>query len=71
MGGEGQQGGESGEQPDGGLDPETLRRMLENMAAKKQQFLDDLPQDLGGAVKALTDYEFMDPEAQRLFQELL
>jgi uncharacterized protein with von Willebrand factor type A (vWA) domain len=70
QGGEPQMGGEPGGQ-DGGLDAETLRRMLENMAAKKQQFLDDLPKDLGGAVKALTDYEFMDPEAQRLFQELL
>ena len=71
QGGEPQPGGETGGQQDGGLDPETLRRMLENMAAKKQQFLDDLPKDLGGAVKALTDYEFMDPEAQRLFQDLL
>ncbi len=69
--GQPQMGGEQGGQADGGLDPETLRRMLENMAAKKQQFLDELPKDLGGAVKALTDYEFMDPEAQRLFQELL
>ncbi|HLH26450.1 MAG TPA: VWA domain-containing protein [Chloroflexota bacterium] len=66
-GSEGQPGGEQ----DGGLDAETLRRMLENMAAKKQQFLDELPKDLGGAVKALTEYEFMDPEAQQLFQELL
>jgi len=71
MGGESPPSGESGGAEDGGLDPETLRRMLETMAAKKQQFLDELPKDLGGAVKALTDYEFMDPEAQRLFQELL
>jgi uncharacterized protein with von Willebrand factor type A (vWA) domain len=75
--GEGQQGGEpqagsdSGDQPNGGLDAEQLRRMVEQMAARKQQFLDELPKDVGGAVKALTDYEFMDPEAQRLFQELL
>src|SRR5262249_50197582 len=63
--------GQAGGEQSGGLDPEQLRRMLENMAAKKQQFLDDLPQDPAGAIKALTDYEFMDPEAQRLFQELL
>src|SRR5215218_8072276 len=78
QGAAGQQGepGESGEpsggeSQDGGLDQETLRRMLENMAAKKQQYLDSLPDDLGGQIKALTDYEFMDPEAQRQFQELL
>lgn len=56
---------------EGGLDPEQMRRLIEQMAARKQQFLDELPKDLGGAVRALTDYEFMDPEAQRLFQELL
>src|SRR5688572_17514732 len=71
QGGEPQAGSEAGDQPNGGLDPEQLRRMVEQMAARKQQFLDDLPKDVGGAVKALTDYEFMDPEAQRLFQELL
>jgi uncharacterized protein with von Willebrand factor type A (vWA) domain len=62
--------GTPGEQP-GALDPEQLRRMLEQMAARKQQFLDNLPQDMGGQIKALTDYEFMDPEAQQQFQELL
>jgi uncharacterized protein with von Willebrand factor type A (vWA) domain len=71
QGGEPQAGSEPGDQPNGGLDPEQLRRMVEQMAARKQQFLDELPKDVGGAVKALTDYEFMDPEAQRLFQELL
>src|SRR5579884_64375 len=63
--------GQAGGDSDSGLDPEQLRRMLENLAARKQQFLDNLPQDLGGAIKALSDYEFMDPEAQRQFQELL
>lgn len=45
--------------------------MLEGMAQKKLQFLDGLPPDMPGAIKALTDYDFMDPEARRLFQELL
>ena len=48
-----------------------LRRVVESMARRKLQFLDELPPDFAGAVKALTDYEFMDPEAQRQFQELL
>lgn len=46
-------------------------RMLENIAGRKQQFLENLPNDLGGAVKELQNYEFMDPEAQSQFQELM
>ena len=45
--------------------------MLENIAGKKLQFLDQVPDDVGGAVKALNDYDFMDPEAREKFQELL
>jgi uncharacterized protein with von Willebrand factor type A (vWA) domain len=51
--------------------PEGLRNMLEKMAEKKQKFLGQLPKDFGGAVKALSDYEFMEPAAQEKFQELL
>lgn len=59
--------------PSGMNEAETanLRRMLESMARRKLQQLEALPPDFGGAVKELTDYEFMDPEAQRQFQELL
>jgi uncharacterized protein with von Willebrand factor type A (vWA) domain len=46
-------------------------RMLQNIAGRKQQFLQSLPGDLGGAVKELQNYEFMDPEAQSQFQELM
>ena len=45
--------------------------MLEDIAAKKQSFLDQLPADPGGAIKALSDYDFMDSEAREKFQELL
>ena len=45
--------------------------MLRNIAGRKQNFLDNLPNDLGGAVKELQNYEFMDPEAQSQFQELM
>jgi uncharacterized protein with von Willebrand factor type A (vWA) domain len=48
-----------------------LQQMLEKMAAQKQEQLDQLPEDLGGAVKGLQDYDFMDPEARRKFQELM
>lgn len=50
---------------------ESLQKALENIAAKKRQFLDNLPQDPGGQIKALADYEFMDPDARQQFQELL
>lgn len=61
----GQNGGMSAEQE------RNLRRLLESMAKRKLQYLDNLPPDFAGGVKALTEYEFMDPEAQRQFQELL
>lgn len=51
--------------------PEGMQKALERMAAQKQQFLDQMPRDLGGAIRALSDYDFMDPEARRKFQELL
>jgi uncharacterized protein with von Willebrand factor type A (vWA) domain len=67
-GGAQQQGGERDAE---GLSPEQLQRALEQLARRKQEFLDNLPKDVGGAIRALMDYEFMEPEAQRLFQELL
>jgi uncharacterized protein with von Willebrand factor type A (vWA) domain len=50
---------------------ENLHKLLENIAAKKQAFLDNLPQDPGGAIKELSNYEFMDSGARQQFQELL
>jgi uncharacterized protein with von Willebrand factor type A (vWA) domain len=69
QGSEAQAGQKSAQSP-GAQSPSPLQ-MLENIAARKQQFLDNLPPDLGGAVKQLNDYEFMDPEAREKFQELL
>ncbi len=66
---------EQGDQPPSDTGPGTedlgLLKMLEDIAAKKQSFLDALPADPGGAIKALSDYDFMDPEAREKFQELL
>jgi len=45
--------------------------MLKSIIERKQEHLKTLPTDVGGQVKALQDYEFMDPEAQHKFQELL
>ncbi len=45
--------------------------MLKNIIERKQDYLKRLPGDIGGQVKGLQDYEFIDPEAQHKFQELL
>ncbi|MFH1140341.1 MAG: VWA domain-containing protein [Chloroflexota bacterium] len=48
-----------------------LMEMLEQRANRSKERLDNLPESPGGAIKELSEYEFMDPEAQRQFQELL
>lgn len=45
--------------------------MLKTIIERKQEYLKRLPTDVGGQVKGLQDYEFIDPEAQHKFQELL
>jgi uncharacterized protein with von Willebrand factor type A (vWA) domain len=70
--GQGQQGGQQG--GEGDLDPamlESLHKMLEDRAKRKQEFLDQLPEDPAGQIGQLRDYDFMDPEAREKFQELL
>ncbi|MGZ3582539.1 MAG: VWA domain-containing protein, partial [Ktedonobacterales bacterium] len=75
---QGSQAGQSGQQGQAGesgvpegMDPDMLRRMLENIANRKLQFLDQLPKDPAGQIKQLTDYDFMDEQAREEFQELL
>ena len=59
-------------QPSGGGDPEQqFREMLQRIAERKQHFLEGLPGDAPGQMKALQDYEFLNPEAQHKFQELV
>jgi len=48
-----------------------LAETLKNIAGKKKNFLENLPEDAGGQVKELQNYEFMDPEAGAKFQELM
>ncbi|HET8908971.1 MAG TPA: VWA domain-containing protein [Ktedonobacterales bacterium] len=68
-------GGESSQQGSsdapGDLDRDTLRKMLENIANRKLQFLESLPHDPAGQIKSLTDYDFMDDQARQEFQELM
>ena len=48
-----------------------LRQMASDMAARRQEQLDELPSDVGGQIRALSDYDFMDPDARSRFEELL
>ena len=57
--------------PEEAADRERLMKLVEDRAARNRETLDNLPPSMGGAVKELTDYDFMDPEAQRQFQELM
>ena len=50
---------------------EGLQKMLEQIASKKQDQLDQLPGDPAGAIKGLQQYDFMSPQAREKFQELL
>ncbi|MEX2237632.1 MAG: VWA domain-containing protein [Dehalococcoidia bacterium] len=45
--------------------------MLKNIARRKQDFLDQLPEDTGGQIKELQNYEFLNPDAANEFQELM
>ncbi len=69
---QGEQGSQAGGANDGGSVPTSeFADMLRNIANRKQEFLDELPGDTAGQVRRLQDYEFMDPEAQARFNELI
>ena len=50
---------------------ESLYQMLERRADRNRERLDNLPEGVGGQIKDLMEYDFIDPEAQQKFQELL
>jgi len=56
------------------LSPEVGQKLLktvEDMAARNLEKLDNLPTDMGGQIRELNDYDFMDEEARQKFQELM
>ncbi|MBI4299820.1 MAG: VWA domain-containing protein, partial [Chloroflexi bacterium] len=64
-GGQQQQGGEQqGGQGD-------LADIMKHIASKKLPFLDGLPPDAPGRIQQLSDYDFVDQEAKRKFDELM
>ncbi|MDH5201419.1 MAG: VWA domain-containing protein, partial [Candidatus Bathyarchaeota archaeon] len=61
----------SGQEAQAGAPSREFAQMLQKIAQRKQSFLDNLPEDVPGRIKELQNYEFMDPEAQHRFQELM
>lgn len=55
----------------GNGDEQSLIEVIERVAERNLLYLDDLPPDAAGKLSKLRDYEFMDAEANRQFQELL
>ncbi|MCZ7527461.1 MAG: VWA domain-containing protein [Acidimicrobiia bacterium] len=47
------------------------QEILEDLASQRHQQLDELPPDLAGRVQALSQYDFMDDDARRRFEELM
>ena len=50
---------------------ENLYKLLEQRASHNREKLDNLPEGMGGQITELMEYDFIDPEAQQKFQELL
>ncbi len=59
---------DSASQPDAGED---MKRMAQQMAQRKQEAMDALPDDTAGRLQQLMDYEFLDQQARDDFQELV
>jgi uncharacterized protein with von Willebrand factor type A (vWA) domain len=49
----------------------SLRDVAADLAARRQAELDGLPPDVGRQIRALQDYDFMEPEARSRFDDLL
>ncbi len=48
-----------------------MRDLASDLASRRQAQLAGLPDDVGGRIRALSDYDFLEPEARRRFDELL
>jgi uncharacterized protein with von Willebrand factor type A (vWA) domain len=51
--------------------PQENRRLMERLARKRRDQLDRMPDDLGGRMQSLRNYEFMDEDARASFEKLL
>ena len=52
-------------------DAPELGRLAADLAARRQERLEALPEDLGERIRALSDYDFLEPEARERFDQLL
>jgi len=62
------------QQGSGDLPTETLQKLLNSLKEKADQnlqHLNSLPGDIGGKIKVLSEYDFMDEEARRKFNDLM
>ncbi len=50
---------------------DSLRQAMDRLAQERTAQLDALPDDVGRAIRALKDYEFVEPKAAEKYQELL
>ena len=70
----GKPGADDGGGQDGGSGPgdgAEFEEMLRKIVERKQGFLDELPEDAAGQMRELQNYEFMSPEAQERYQQLM
>src|SRR5205823_448894 len=51
--------------------PPQLQKTMERMASEHTQQLNELPPDVPGQIQGLQNYDFMDPNARQMFQELM
>src|SRR5437588_4494141 len=50
---------------------DAARKLMERIARQRKDQLDRMPDDLGGRVKSLRNYEFVDDEARQKFEQLM
>ncbi len=59
------------QRPEIPIDTESLLKLLEERANRNRDALDNLPENTSGAIKELSDYDFIDPDARDQFKELM
>ena len=66
-----EQQGEGDQQQSGGAEDNFSNKLLGDIGKQNKEFIDGLPDDAAGKVRALEDYEFLNAEAQKKFLKLL
>ena len=67
----GEDGGSSADNEGGKGEEGFADSLMGGIARRNLAELDELPKDPAGAVRALSDYEFVEPQAQRKYEELV